>query len=113
MYNPKWRQGFDSIEEAVENLEKKVIKKEELTEEELEGLVFWGRHVAERKSNELDRWTRDVQTIIDIDGYLYAIDWREGLTEEQENFFWTQPYKVKKETKKVVTIVDTYVKVEE
>ena len=56
------------------------------------------------------RWQREIRTIIDVDGQLYAIDWMRGLTECQENEFYDQPYKVKKVEKVITKTVVTYKK---
>lgn len=67
---------------------------EELSEKEIKKLVYEGNFVDEIEGDDY-RWQRDVQTIIDIDGQLYAVDWLMGLTECQENDFFNQPSKVK------------------
>ena len=67
---------------------------EELSEKEIKKMVYEGNFVDEIEGDDY-RWQRDVQTIIDIDGQLYAVDWLMGLTECQENDFFNQPYKVK------------------
>lgn len=54
------------------------------------------------------RQQREMETIIDVDGQLYAIDWMRGLTECQEGEYWNQPYKVKKVEKVITKTVVTY-----
>lgn len=81
----------------------KVKERKELTEKEIEYLVDYGKFVDEIEGND-HRWQKEVQTIIDIDGELYAIDWMRGLTECQENEYDEQPYKVKRMEKKIVKI---------
>ena len=49
-----------------------------------------------------------MQTIIDVDGQLYAIDWMRGLTECQENEYLEQPYKVKKVERVITKTEITY-----
>lgn len=50
-------------------------------------------------SSELNRWSRDVQTIIKYKNKYYSILWKEGLTEYQDNVFYEQPCEVIKKTK--------------
>lgn len=49
--------------------------------------------------DELNRWSRNVQTIIEYKNKYYSILWEEGLTEYQDNGFYEQPYEVIKKTK--------------
>lgn len=50
-------------------------------------------------NNELNRWSRDAQTIIKYKDKYYSILWKEGLTEYQDNEFYQQPCEVIKKTK--------------
>lgn len=81
-----------------------------LNENEIATLVYEGFEVDEIKGDSY-RWTQSIQTIINIDGELWEIDWQKGLTEYQENEFYNQPYRVVKREKQV--IVTEYVAVEE
>lgn len=45
-------------------------------------------------NGDIGRWTQDVQTIIKVGEDLWAINWKRGLTEIQENLFYEQPYRV-------------------
>lgn len=76
-------------------IEKKVVAGEELTEQEMRHLVYYGDYVDEIEGAE-GRWQREIQTIIEINDELYAIDWQRGLTEYQKDVFLAQPYKVKR-----------------
>lgn len=58
------------------------------TEEEVKHLV-WNEEV-ERENGENRRWTRNVTSIVEVDGKFYALDWEEGLTEGQENLYFDQ-----------------------
>ena len=82
---------------------------EKLSEGELKTLVYDGVEVDEIEGDS-GRWTQSVETIIDIDGDLWAIDWQRGLTEYQENEFYNQPYKVVKKERQV--IITEYVALE-
>lgn len=89
---------------------KKLKSGENLTEGELKTLVFEGVEVDEIEGYH-GRWTQHMQTIIDIDGELWEIDWYRGLTEHQENEFYTQPYRVEKKEKQIT--ITEYVAMEE
>lgn len=65
-------------------------------------MVYEGNFVDEIEGND-HRWQKEIQTIIDADGQLYAIDWMRGLTECQENEFFEQPYRVEC-VEKMITI---------
>ena len=83
---------------------------DKLSEREIKTLVYDGVEVDEIEGDS-GRWTQGVQTIIDIDGELWAIDWDRGLTEYQENEFYNQPYRVVKREKQI--IVTEYIAMEE
>lgn len=51
------------------------------------------------------RWSQNMETIFKVGDDLWAIPWRRGLTECQENEFWDQPYRVIKKTR---VIAETY-----
>lgn len=55
-------------------------------------------HVDQVEGDE-HRWNREIKTVIDVDGQLYAIDWSRALTEMQEHYYDNQPYKVQQRTK--------------
>lgn len=91
-------------EDKYDDYEKAVIKLKEgkeLKDYEIEALV-WCSEVVYQEEGELDRWTREVSSIIKIEDDLWCVNWSEGLTEMQENIFWQQPFKVKLEEKEVV-----------
>lgn len=66
---------------------------EELSEKEIKKLVYEGDFVDEIKGND-HRWQKEIQTIIDVDGQLYAVDWLMGLTECQKTSFLTSRIKL-------------------
>lgn len=55
-----------------------------------------------REEGEDRRWSKSVLSVIDIEGELYAIEWEQGLTENQENEFYNQPYSCTLKTKEIV-----------
>ena len=82
----------------------KMDKNEELTEKELRRLVFEGNEV-ERSYGENRRWSRTVHSYICINNRYFEIIWEQGLTEEQEDSFDTQPFEVHMcEYEKVTTV---------
>ncbi len=106
-------------EKAKAEIVEKIKTGKELTEDELEELAFNSNFRGELFSDNLievikrddTRWSKNMTTVLEFDGELYAIDWRKGLTEQQENAFHKQPYKVRK-TERVITITD-YERIEE
>ena len=93
----------------IEEFESK-LKNKTFTEEELQELVqdYLFTNQGDRieyeiidtiYDNELNRWSRNVQTIIKYKNKYYSILWEEGLTEYQDNGFYRQPYEVIKKTK--------------
>ena len=93
----------------IEEFESK-LKNKTFTEEELQELVqdylFTNQGdkieyeiVNTIYDDELNRWSRNAQTIIKYKNKYYSILWEEGLTEYQDNGFYEQPYEVIKKTK--------------
>lgn len=51
------------------------------------------------------RWDQEIKTVIQIEDRFFAVDWRRGLTECQENSFYDPPYEVTlTETQKTITV---------
>lgn len=88
----------------------KIDKGEKLTEKELKTLVFECNEV-ERNSGENRRWTRSIESIIELCGRFFAVIWEEGLTECQDNEFYDQPYEVEKKTYEKTITVTEWVKI--
>lgn len=85
---------------------KKIDKHEELTERELQTLVWNYSHEVE--CGEPRRWSTTVLNLMTYDGRNFIIEWENGLTEYQENSYFTQPYEVKiVESKKMVEVIHT------
>lgn len=82
---------------------------ETFSERELNSLR-WEFNEVETIYGENRRWSRSAQTIFEVSGRLFALDWENGLTESQEDEFFEQPYEVEKRTKTIV--VNEYVKKE-
>ena len=84
----------------------KIEKGEKLTEEELKTLVFECNEVFKKKG-ENRRWSRRVESIIELCGRYFAVVWDEGLTEYQDNEFYDQPYEVEEKTyEKTITVTE-------
>ena len=66
--------------------------KEEIPDFILRQVLCNNRIIAE-EFGENRRWTRSAVTVIEIptenETRLFAIDWEEGLTEYQENIYWS------------------------
>ena len=86
-------------------LEEKVLAKEHLTEHELSELVH--EYCYEEIKGDDNRWTRNMQTIVNIGDRFFSIYWQQGLTECQEDEFLDQPIEVKPHTyEKTITVTD-------
>lgn len=88
-------------------LEKKIYNGEHLTERELRAAVFECDEVTTEYGENL-RWSRSASTIIKIKDKLFCIEWEEGLTECQDNYFEEQPYEVEEVERTI--IVKDYIK---
>lgn len=86
---------------------KRFEKGEKFSEREL-SIMPWEMNVVDTVYGENGRWTRPVQTIFEVQGRLFALDWDEGLTESQDHEFDLQPYEVEKRTKTIV--VNEYIR---
>lgn len=88
-------------------LEEKIYNGEHLTRAELENAVY-ECDVINTEYGENRRWTRSARSIIKIEDKLFCIEWEEGLTECQINYFDEQPYEVKEVIETV--IVKNYIR---
>lgn len=53
------------------------------------------------------RWTKEMESIVELGGRYFSILWMRGLTEYQENEFEDQPVEVKKHTyKKTIEVTE-------
>ena len=84
-----------------EKMQMKLENGEELSERELKYMDIYFSEVY-REEGESGRWTKDVLSVFEVGDKKYALNWKEGLTEFQENEYWEQPYLVKLEEKEVV-----------
>ena len=104
-----WGEGRNESEESLsweDEMLQKIDSGERLSEEELQSLVFEGNEVSTKKG-ENRRWSRTVDTVIELNGRFFMIEWDEGLTECQENEFYEQPYEVTpREYEKTITVTD-------
>lgn len=89
-----------------------VNKQEHLDEEDTKDIILLGfedkdnYEFIETVEGEDHRWDREMEDIVKIKDKYYAIPWRRGLTEEQENDYWdSHPYEVTPKTKTVTYYV--------
>lgn len=76
-----------------------------LEEHEIEQLV--NEYEIETNEGDDNRWTRNMQTIIEISNRYFSIWWQKGLTEMQENMYIEQPVEVKRHTyQKTITVTE-------
>lgn len=75
----------------------------ELDRKDLKKLI--GNFDIKEDYGENGRWTRSVTTICQLGERYFSVDWKEGLTEFQENEYCHQPIEVElKEYEKVVKV---------
>lgn len=98
-----YQEHFDEL------MVQKIDNGEELTEKELRTLVFECNEV-ERHKGENRRWSRTVESVIELCGRFFKITWEQGLTESQENDFHEQPYEVELDAYKKVIEVHNWIK---
>lgn len=85
--------------------EQKMAKGIRLQDKDLEVLVQERVQLHEVQGEDR-RWTRTMTTVIQAeDGNKYAIEWEQGLTENQENQYYEQPKKVELTQRPITTIV--------
>lgn len=93
--------------------EERIIKRlkegDELSESEIRE-VLWSFDQVYEEEGEDRRWSKSMLTVVNIDGELYAIEWEKGLTENQENSFWEQPYPVELKEEEITITKTTVVK---
>lgn len=88
---------YDYIESISNSIGKKLKNNDKLTEEEMEDLVkdialFEDYEIICTVEKRLEKFMRDMTTVIKINNKLYAIDWRRGNTAYQYDMFENQPY---------------------
>lgn len=69
------------------------------TEQEVEKYVY--DYAVKTYEGDSSRWSKYMTTIVEIDNVLYQLEWTEGLTEMQDNYFESQKAPI---VKKVTTV---------
>lgn len=88
-----------------EHMVSKIDRKIDLTKDEIIKLVC--EYEIYQKEGEEHRWDIEMFTVVELCGRTFGIDWRRGLTEDQEDSFMYQPYEVKEHTyQKTITITE-------
>lgn len=93
-----------------------IVNKEEcLDEEDAHEILFIGfedknnYEFIETIEGEDNRWDRDMEDIFKIKDKYYAIPWRRGLTENQENSYWdSHPYEVVPKQKTITYYIPAF-----
>ena len=88
----------------------KFLNGEKLTEKDRANLVWGsledeGYEYVDQIDGSPGRWMKKMQTVFKYNGEYWAIDWRSGLTELQENEYLSNPYRVERK-ERVITVVD-------
>lgn len=83
---------------------------DELPEDALKRLALEPPILVDEVEGDFHRWDREVKTVFKLEGddRLWAIDWRNALTELQEDEFCEQPYQVTMMERKVTAILREY-----
>ena len=90
-------------------MKEKLLQKDyEFPENELQELCYEYAFIFDIGDGENGRWQKYMETIIEVDGRYFQINWSQGLTEYQENSYPNQPYEVFKHTKEVTTTKTWY-----
>lgn len=92
----------------------KMYAGEKLSEAELKAIV-WGGYkycntplgdyeFVDEVEGDRGRWTQRMKSVVRVGDDLWCVPWEAGLTEEQENMYYKQPYRVQRK-ERVVTEV--------
>lgn len=81
-------------EKFFEEIKNKLDNNIELDENEICELI-WEYEIASYEGNH-HRWDQKMTSIVEFNNKFYAIHWRRGLTEYQENSYYNQPIEVHK-----------------
>lgn len=99
----------------MKDFEKEMLEKidagEKLSESELAELC--NEHSIWYQEGDKGRWTKSIESIVDLDGRYFSIIWECGLTEYQENEFWNQPVEVRKHTYEKIIKVTEWIPIDE
>ncbi len=83
----------------------KFLSGEPFSEEEIENILM--SYTIAEKEGENGRWSQPITSIVSLCGHTFQIDWRNGLTEEQDNEYPNQPFEVTSYTHiEMVTVTD-------
>lgn len=81
----------------------RIINNHDLLEDELEAVI--SDYEVESEDGDEGRWDKSMRSIIKLNNQYFALHWRRGLTENQEDMYDEQPYPVEKK-ERVITITD-------
>jgi hypothetical protein len=95
------------MEELDELLQRVYNGDKNFTEDELSELAMEFKQFDLIKG-EYRRWSRTMETILNIKDKYFSIKWESGLTERQEDEFYNQPKEVELIQKEITTTVNTY-----
>jgi len=85
---------------------------QDFTENELNDLVTEYEDITVDTIEGGDRrWSRNMETILIIEGKYFSIQWEKGLTENQENEFYDQPIEVSLHEEEIIYTKRTYIAV--
>lgn len=91
------------MEKYEEEMIKVLDSKKELTERQLRDIL---EYEIEQETGENRRWSRSNNSICKVADRYFSLTWEEGLTEMQDNEFYSQPFEVKLiEEEKMIKVV--------
>lgn len=97
---------ISDVDSEEDKMLKKLLSGKTLSESEIKSLVFEYDEIS-KEYGENRRWSRSIDTVIEIQNHYFLIEWEEGLTENQENEFFNQPVEVMKhEYEKTITVTE-------
>jgi hypothetical protein len=97
------------MDEYEKGLYEQLVKGEKLTESELIDFLEFEVDIIEGGDR---RWYRSITTISKIGDKFFAMEWDKGLTENQEDEFYNQPYEVELEEAVVTKTIKKWNKIQ-
>jgi hypothetical protein len=79
---------FNIYEATEEEIVAFIDEYNDFTEKEIKHLLYAGYEV-DRACGDNRRWTRSVSSVFEIGGRYFGIEWEQGLTECQDDYFPT------------------------
>ena len=95
------------VDNFVERVLTKLDNKKNLTDSELSILVY--NYSVHEENKDWGRWTMGMYTVSKLKDRYFAINWEQGLTESQDDYFYEQPVEVMPHTYEKTMTVTEYI----